>query len=68
VSNTCLHRSLTLWWLLGRRGFASDFVLGARKRDGRLEAHAWVEHQGAAINDDPAVVGEYLVLSRTRRE
>jgi hypothetical protein len=65
--STCLHRSLTLWWLLGRHRIPSDFVLGARKEEGGLAAHAWVEYRGKAINDDPDVVSGYLVLSRTRR-
>ena len=64
---TCLHRSLALWWLLGRRGFPADFVVGARKENGTLEAHAWVEFRKTALNDDPAVVGHYVILSRTRR-
>lgn len=65
VSNTCLHRSLTLWWLLGREGFPSDLVVGARKEQGRLAAHAWVEHRGAVVNDDPEAVGGYVVFQRT---
>ena len=48
---TCLHRSLVLWWLLGREGFASDLHLGARKAKGQFEAHAWVEYQGTVLND-----------------
>ena len=48
---TCLHRSLTLWWLLGRQGIASELRIGVRKERGRFEAHAWVERQGVALND-----------------
>lgn len=48
---TCLHRSLTLWWLLGRQGIASELRIGVRKEQGRFEAHAWVEYQGMALND-----------------
>jgi hypothetical protein len=65
VSNTCLHRSLALWWLLGREGFPSDLVVGARREPGGLAAHAWVEHGGAVINDDPEAVGGYVVFQRT---
>ena len=54
LPNTCLHRSLALWWLLERRGFDSRLQFGARKRDGVFEAHAWVEHGGLVVSDDQA--------------
>jgi hypothetical protein len=61
--NTCLHRSLALWWLLGRRGLDSQLKMGARLHDGRLDAHAWVEHDGIVVNDDPEVTRGYTPLS-----
>ena len=65
LPNTCLHRSLALWWLLGREGFRSDLVVGARKDHSELTAHAWVEHRGAVLNDDPGAVSRYVVFQRT---
>ena len=62
TANTCLHRSLALWWVLGRRGLDSQLKMGARLSDGRLDAHAWVEHSGVVINDDPEVTGAYTPL------
>jgi len=47
----CLERSLALWWQLGRRGIESDLRIGARKEEGRFEAHAWVELGNAVLND-----------------
>jgi Transglutaminase-like superfamily len=47
----CLDRSMTLWWLLRRRGIAADLRIGARKESGRFEAHAWVELGGEALDD-----------------
>lgn len=47
----CLEQSLTLWWLLQRRGIAAELRIGARKEAGRFEAHAWVEFGGAVLND-----------------
>lgn len=47
----CLEQSLTLWWLLQRRGIAAELRIGARKDAGRFEAHAWVEFDGAVLND-----------------
>jgi Transglutaminase-like superfamily len=52
VAGNCLVRSLTLWTLLLRRGVSTDLRVGFRKRDGRFEGHAWVEHAGAPINED----------------
>ena len=63
TTNTCLHRSLALWWVLGRRGLDSQLKMGARQSNGRLDAHAWVEHSGVVINDDPEVTGASTPLS-----
>jgi hypothetical protein len=48
---TCLEKSLALWWLLRREGIASSIRIGARTAGGKLEAHAWVECDGAAQNE-----------------
>jgi hypothetical protein len=55
----CLHRSLTLWWLLRQRGAQPDLRIGARRREGRFEAHAWVEWRGVVLNDSPDVGRQY---------
>jgi len=49
--SNCLEQSLVLCWLLQRRGISADLRVGARKQDGRFEAHAWVESGGMALND-----------------
>jgi len=51
IRGNCVSRSLTLWWLLRRRGLPSDFRVGVRTDTGRLEAHAWIEYGGAVVND-----------------
>jgi hypothetical protein len=48
---TCLERSLGLWWLLRQEAIASSVRIGARKSDGKFEAHAWVECEGVALNE-----------------
>jgi hypothetical protein len=63
VPNTCLHRSLAAWCLLGRRGFECRLRFGVRKDDGQLHAHAWVEHRGTVLNDDPTVAQAYMPLT-----
>jgi hypothetical protein len=52
---TCLHRSLTLWWLLRRQGIPGDLRIGVRHQNGLFEAHAWVEYQSTVLNDTPDV-------------
>jgi transglutaminase superfamily protein len=51
VHPSCLAKSLTLWWLLGRQGITSRLRIGIRKENGQLEAHAWVEREGVALNE-----------------
>ncbi len=49
VHPSCLAKSLTLWWLLGRQGIPSHLRIGIRKEKESFEAHAWVECGGAAL-------------------
>jgi Transglutaminase-like superfamily len=51
VHPSCLAKSMTLWWLLGRQGIASHLRIGTRKENEKLEAHAWVERDGVALNE-----------------
>lgn len=65
LSNTCLHRALTLWWMLKRRGFYASLQLGVRKQSDHFEAHAWVTYAGSVVNDADVVDGAYVPLSLT---
>jgi len=47
----CLRESTALWYLLRRRGYPAELVLGARTLLGPFEAHAWVELEGKVLND-----------------
>lgn len=51
VHPSCLVKSLTLWWLLGRQGVTSKLRVGVRKEGRNFEAHAWVEREGIALNE-----------------
>jgi hypothetical protein len=64
----CLERSLVLWWLLRRRGIATDLRIGVRKADGEFEAHAWVELEGAVINDRADIATVFAPLPAGDRE
>jgi|SRR5438477_8119479 len=54
IHSTCLERSLSLWWLLGRQGIASQLRIGVRKDGQKFGAHAWVERDGIAIGESEA--------------
>jgi hypothetical protein len=51
VHPSCLAKSLTLWWLLARQGISSHLRIGIRKENEKMEAHAWVERDGEALNE-----------------
>ena len=56
----CLTRSVVLWGLLRRRGMAGQLRLGVRGGNGAGPLfHAWVEYDGAVINDAPDVAKLY---------
>lgn len=60
---SCLRKSLLVWWFLRRAGLDSTIRFGVRMSDGRLEAHAWVEYNGAVVNDSPDIRARYQLLS-----
>ena len=51
----CLQQTLVLWCLLRRNHIESEIRFGARKESGELQAHAWVEVGGVALNEDSDV-------------
>lgn len=49
-ARTCLPRALVAQALLARHGFPANFRIGvARRDDGRVAAHAWVECGGEVV-------------------
>lgn len=61
----CLTESLVLWWLLRRRGIESEIRIGVRKDGGTLDAHAWVEWDGGALDEQPDVARTFPPLVRS---
>ncbi|MFZ4812311.1 MAG: lasso peptide biosynthesis B2 protein [Ilumatobacteraceae bacterium] len=61
VGSVCLGRSLSLWFMLRRRGVDADLIIGADppRDSGMLAAHAWVEVGGVPVNDAPDVRERY---------
>src|ERR1700730_484462 len=64
VHPSCLAKSLTLWWLLGREGIPSDLRIGIRRENEKFEAHAWVERDGAALNEPDEHHRHYAAFDR----
>ena len=62
LGSTCLEKSLALWWLLRREGIVSSVRIGTRKAAGKFEAHAWVERDGAALNQPGAEHRHYATF------
>jgi hypothetical protein len=50
-ASSCLEKSLALWWILRTQGICSELRIGGRKIKDKFEAHAWVEREGAALNE-----------------
>jgi hypothetical protein len=59
IRPTCLENSLALWWFLGRQGIESSLRIGTRKTAGGLEAHAWVEFGGNALDETGGTLPDY---------
>lgn len=58
LKSTCLRRSLVAWWILRWRGIPSEVRFGVNVEEG----HAWVEHHGSVINDQPDVASRFRIL------
>ena len=61
LRGTCLTRSMALWVELMRLGLETDLKIGFRRKNGRMEGHAWIEYGGSALNEAPEVVATYTV-------
>jgi Transglutaminase-like superfamily len=59
IRPTCLESSLALWWFLGRQGIEASLRIGTRKTAGGLEAHAWVEFGGNALDETGGTLPDY---------
>ena len=60
---SCLVRALALAELLARAGVPHALIRVGVRRDGTsLDAHAWVELDGAVVGDDPRAVRRFTPL------
>ncbi len=60
----CLTSSAYLQWWLSRRGLRTDLRIGVQSEDGKIQAHAWVEYFGHALNDSADVATDFSPLVR----
>jgi hypothetical protein len=58
----CLQRSVVTTWLLRRHGINGELVIGYRPVP--FESHAWVEVNGAIVNDLAQYRAKFTVLDR----
>jgi hypothetical protein len=58
----CLQRSAVTTWLLRRHGIHGELVIGYRPVP--FESHAWVEVNGAIVNDLTQYQSKFTVLDR----
>lgn len=50
--------------MLLRRGIETDLRIGFRKRDGKIEGHAWIEDNGLPINESQKEIQTYAIYDR----
>jgi hypothetical protein len=58
----CLERSAVATWLLRLHGVPAELVIGCRPVP--VQSHAWVEVNGAVVNDRPQYQKFFRVLER----
>ncbi len=61
---TCLEESLALWYLLRQLGIPARLRIGVRKNNGKFQAHAWVVHDGVALNQTEAEHEHYAAFEK----
>ena len=59
---SCLHQSLVLQRLLAAQGLRVGVIVGARKEQGELLAHAWIEVAGEAIGEAPGAAESFVTV------
>jgi hypothetical protein len=62
IPAVCLAQSVTLWFLLARKGIDSAVRIGVSKDSGGFGAHAWVDMNGKVLLDRPDVADRFSVI------
>ena len=61
----CLSVSTAYWWLMKRRGIATDLKFGMKKDNEKLLAHAWLEYNGEPLTADAEVEKKYIAFGES---
>ena len=62
---SCLTQALALHWRLARAGQKSVVCIGVAKGETeRLDAHAWLEHEGRILVGDDGQLARYAPIAR----
>ena len=56
---TCLEQSLVLYRFLSARSVPPELVIGVRRGDDRLAAHAWITVEGRAVGQSQASLADF---------
>lgn len=60
---SCLDRSVFLWFVMRLHGVDGELRIGVSPAvGGRIDGHAWVEHEDIVVNDEPDVVERFAVF------
>jgi hypothetical protein len=59
----CLARSFAAHLLLAQHGHPARMQIGVRKHDGRLDAHAWLEHRGVPLFESATHLQGFSLLT-----
>lgn len=58
----CLARALTAKVLLDQRQCPIEFKIGVTKKDGKLDAHAWLEFEGHVVMGQVEQLADYTAM------
>jgi hypothetical protein len=58
-SGTCLEQSLVLYRFLSARSAPAELIIGVRRADERVGAHAWVTVDGRPVGESLSSVSEF---------
>ena len=53
--------------MLRRRGIDTDLRIGFRKREGKIEGHAWLEQDRIPINETECEIRTYAIYDKPVR-
>lgn len=65
---TCLPRAVALRALLRRHSVEADLLIGVRREDGELRAHAWIEDGGQPVGEPADIRRRFQPLVSARNK